>query len=205
VASNNPINVLAAFEMLLEEVEAEIEQINVAGAQAFQRRDYAGAQEAVKRGETITDFRSRVVGLRQEWISLSHGVRHATPARPSRTPAKEEQRSGSNSRRNLGHLPRGLKTPEEEYRIPILQALVEMGGAGRIGDVLQRVHTRMKDVLNDHDHQPLRSNPNTPRWYNTAQWARNTMAREGLLKEDSPHGVWEISDKGRRALTEKSR
>lgn len=203
MAHNNPINVLAAFEMLLEEVEAEIEQINEAGAQAFQRRDYAGAQDAGKMGETITDFRSRVDGLRQEWISLTHGVRHAAPTKPARTPAKEE-RSGTVTRRNLGHLPRGLKTPEEEYRIPILQTLVEMGGAGRVSDVLQRVHTRMKAVLNDHDHQPLRSNPNTPRWYNTAQWARNTMAREGLLKEDSPHGVWEISDKGRRALTKQS-
>ena len=38
------------------------------------------------------------------------------------------------------------------------------------------------------------------RWRNAAQWARNSMIHEGLLKADSPRGVWEISDQGRRAL-----
>ena len=28
------------------------------------------------------------------------------------------------------------------------------------------------------------------------------MVKEGLLKADSPRGVWEISDKGRAALKE---
>jgi hypothetical protein len=80
--------------------------------------------------------------------------------------------------------------------------LHELGGSGRVADVLDRVHKLMKPVLNEHDHQKLRSNPNTIRWYNTAQWARNTVVAEGLLKPDSPHGVWALSDKGRKFLLE---
>jgi len=38
------------------------------------------------------------------------------------------------------------------------------------------------------------------RWRNTAQWCRHTMVQEGLLKRDSPHGIWEITEKGRQAL-----
>ena len=58
----------------------------------------------------------------------------------------------------------------------------------------------MKPVLKDVDFAPLASNPENPRWRNAAQWARNSMVNEGLLKNDSPHGIWEISDKGRAML-----
>ena len=38
---NDPGNVSSAFEMLLEEIEAEIEFVNGVGAKAFEERDYA--------------------------------------------------------------------------------------------------------------------------------------------------------------------
>jgi hypothetical protein len=42
----------------------------------------------------------------------------------------------------------------------------------------------------------------TPRWRNAAQWARNSMVNEDLLKKGSRACVWEISDKGRNHLTQ---
>jgi len=33
-------------------------------------------------------------------------------------------------------------------------------------------------------------------WRNTAQWCKNTLMQEGLLKSDSPKGIWEITEKG---------
>jgi len=68
--------------------------------------------------------------------------------------------------------------------------------------VLDLVERKMRGILNDYDYQPLPSDPNTIRWRNTAQWCRNTMVREGLLKSDSPRGIWEISERGRKALQE---
>jgi restriction system protein len=32
------------------------------------------------------------------------------------------------------------------------------------------------------------SEPKQSRWRNTAQWCRNTLVNEGLLKKDSPWG-----------------
>jgi len=54
----------------------------------------------------------------------------------------------------------------------------------------------MEGVLKDVDYQPLASNPDNLRWRNAAQWARNNMVKEGLLKGDSPRGLWEISERG---------
>jgi hypothetical protein len=52
--------------------------------------------------------------------------------------------------------------------------------------VLNLMERKMRGILNNYDYQPLPSDPNTIRWRNTAQWCRNTMVREGLLKSDSP-------------------
>ena len=41
---NNPANVSSAFEILLEEVEAEIDFVNTIGAGAFSGRDYEKAK-----------------------------------------------------------------------------------------------------------------------------------------------------------------
>jgi len=103
-------------------------------------------------------------------------------------------------RQNLGRLRRGIRTREESYYRPILQAIAEMGGSGRMRDVLDKVEKIMKDTLKPVDFEPLASDPDNPRWRNAAQWARNTMVNEGLLKNDSPRGFWEISDTGRKYL-----
>lgn len=71
-----------------------------------------------------------------------------------------------------------------------------------MADVLEKVLQAMQQVLKDVDYQPLASDPDLPRWRNTAQWARAAMVKEGLMKGDSPRGMWEISDAGRRHLAE---
>ena len=87
------------------------------------------------------------------------------------------------------------------YRLPVLQALVEMGGQGRTGDVLDRVGELMEGQLSGVDREMLPSGT-AIRWRNKAQWARNTMVKEGLMASDSPHGIWEITERGRRVLEE---
>ena len=51
---------------------------------------------------------------------------------------------------------------------------------------MDRVYELMKDQLNDYDHTVLPSDGATPRWRNTAQWARNTLREEGLIHDDTP-------------------
>jgi hypothetical protein len=113
---------------------------------------------------------------------------------------RDEDEQTLAERRRLGKLRKGVRTPESAYYAPILKVLEEMGGSGKVADVLQRVLAIMKPILKDVDYQPLASAADNPRWCNAAQWARNSMVREGLWKADSPRGVWEITDAGRRAI-----
>lgn len=98
-----------------------------------------------------------------------------------------------------GALPRGMKTPQYAYRAPILKALVDLGGEARLGQVLERVRELMDSQLNAHDLMKL-SDGKSLRWRNTGQWARNQMREEGLIRDDSPRGIWAISEKGRAWL-----
>lgn len=183
---NNPMNVAVAFDILLEEIEAEIEVTNKVGSRAFEARDYDRAREALERAAQIIAFRDKADTLRREWESL----------------VGEEEEEVRAQRRDFGRLARGLRTPEDAFRRPILQALVDLGGAAPMADVLEKVRQAMQQVLKDVDYQPLASDPDLPRWRNTAQWARAAMVKEGLMKRDSPRGMWEISDAGRRHLAE---
>jgi hypothetical protein len=97
-------------------------------------------------------------------------------------------------------LARGLRTPESAFVLPILCVLDQLGGSAQMRQVLARVGEAMKNDFREVDHQPLKSDPGRPRWSNTAQWARNTMVSDGLLKNNSPHGVWEITEAGRKYL-----
>jgi restriction system protein len=185
---NNPTNVSSAFEILLEEVEAEIDFTNGVGSKAFERRDYDKAKEALESSGQLTAFRDKVASLRKEWEDLAAKAE------------REEDEETRAERRNLGKLRKGLRTPESAYYKPLLKVIDQMGGSGKVANILDRVKKALKPILKPVDYDPLASSPDMPRWRNTAQWARNSMIRDGLLKADSARGVWEITDRGREML-----
>ncbi len=89
-------------------------------------------------------------------------------------------------------------TAQKRYRKPILETLVGMGGKGNNNAVLDHVHEKMKKELNPVDYEKISTGE--VRWRNHAAWERLIMVKEGLLKADSPRGIWEITEKGRKVL-----
>ena len=183
-------NVVAAFEMLLEQIEIEIDLLGELGESAFAKRDYDAASQLAGSGKAITTFREKVAGLRREWEGIT----------TVQAKTAEEDEAIEAERRNLGRLQRGVRTPEEAYYTPILKALVQMGGKVKVSEVLDHVEPILKGTLTSVDYEPLSSNKDMPRWRNAAQWARLTMVNNGLLKSDSARGTWEITDVGRQQV-----
>jgi hypothetical protein len=184
----------AAFEIVLEEVENAIEALNKEGAKAFSAGNYDKARQLGEQGEKMSNFRDRIEELQQEWNTISgEGLPETKPRR---------RRKG---KRKWKKLKPGLRTSGEAYRIPILQALLQLGDSANINDVLEIVYENMKSRLNKYDHMPLKSIPNTPRWRNAAQWTRAAMVEEGLMASDSPIGTWEITEEGREWLSEQEK
>jgi len=186
------MNVQGAFELLVEALEEEVNVINHIGGAAFERGDYPAVDTMRTRVDAITALREKVLTLRNEWESIM--------------PAPEEEATKEDgepvSRRDLGRLPKGMRTPNREYELPILQALVTVGGKARMAEVLEKVGEIMKDKLNEADFLTLPSDPDAVRWRNTAQWTRFTLVKQGDMNPDSPRGVWEITKQGRQRVKE---
>ena len=187
-------NVISAFELVLEEVEDEIEYVNQQGSRAFAAGNYEQVDAARKQADRLTDYRKKIAMLDHVSRTLATSFKLD----------EDEDEQTQIARRDLGRLKRGVRTPEEAFRLPILQALVELGGSAKLRDVLEKVEASMKGQLSEADYQPLPSTPGTSRWYNTGQWSRNTMVNEGLLGSDSPRGTWEITATGREYLKKHS-
>jgi hypothetical protein len=172
-------DVVLAFEVLLEEIEETVNSLNQMGAEAFEKGDYGLARDLIDKGSRMASFREKVQNLQKEWKNLF------APSPKPRKVVKER-------------LKKGMRTPEDFFRDPILTVLLEMGGSAPMSEVLDRVYEKVKASLNEYDLQPLPSDPQSIRWRSTAQWCRYTLVREGLLRSDSPRGTWELSEEGRR-------
>ncbi len=176
--------VAVAFDIVLEEIDSKISALRDRGAKAIRSGAYNESQELTAKAVQMEGFRNRVNDLRQEWL-------RAFADTPSKSGTTGQRRR---TRRVSERLPRGLRTPIKEFKVPILVVLVELGGRGRAADVLDRVGEKLEAVLTPHDWDPLQSGE--IRWRYTVRWARKAMVEEGLLANNSPIGIWEITPAG---------
>ena len=92
----------------------------------------------------------------------------------------------------------GAYTSQKVYWRPILETLEELGGRAPIGEILRHLPGKVNLTASDYE----RTKSGWILWESRACWARQNMKDQGLLLSDSPRGVWEIADEGRRALAE---
>lgn len=172
-----------AFEVLQTYIENALAAAQESGSEAMRTGKFDQVQAALDRARALEKLNKRVAGVAGDFHDLIAEAQQVNEA---------------------ARLRNGLKTPETTYYVPILTVLVELGGSANLNDVLDRVYDRVRDQLNEYDHMALPSDGVTPRWRNTAQWARNSLRQQGYLKNDSLRGIWEISDAGRDWLNKHS-
>lgn len=91
--------------------------------------------------------------------------------------------------------------PEPDYVFPILQALVDAGGRSGPQQVRSAVYPKIAHRLSEWDRgdesdkRAIRT-----RWEHRVDTVRRKLCIAGLMRRDSPVGVWEISDQGREHL-----
>lgn len=90
-------------------------------------------------------------------------------------------------------------TPLDEYELPLLSVLVELGGEGRPAkDIFPRLEKRMK--LNDADRN-RRKPGGEIRWKENAYFAFEKLVKKGEA-EKPEYGIWRVTDEGRTRLAE---
>jgi len=120
----------------------------------------------------------------------AHASEAGTHDQSSRTP----KRSKAGKRRRAAS---STLLPETEYRYPILRALSDNGGRMPTREVVAAVGEFVKHRLLPADLEML---GRKPRWEGRVQFTRLQLIRDGLMKEGSPRGVWEITSAGEEAV-----
>ncbi len=176
-----------AIDIMEREVKEALQALNQDGAEAFQKGDYERARLLMDKGPQLAAFLEKVKDLRKEWDTLNGTLN------PSRHKEKPQQKQSA-------PLLRGDHTPEDEFLIPILQALLQLNGSATIPEVRDLVEETMQTQMNTFDYEPMRSNTGTLRWHASIQFAREAMVQEGLLSSATPPGILQITEAGKQWL-----
>jgi len=168
-----------AFDFIVSEMEKFIESLKREANIFFQKEDFEESKKIIENAHDLSDFKREIELLQYEWKNQVLGK-------------KKKRRK---SKRKIKKISKGLKTPLAEFRLPILEVIIEMGGHDHADAIIKKVGQKMKGVLNKYDYERLESD-NVYRWVKSVQWCRYKLTKEGLLKNNSPRGIWEITKMG---------
>ena len=179
------------FEILIEKLNNEIEAVKKSGEMAIEKDDLTQASNNIETAKKLKNIKDKFKKLMDEWKKLTSSYPSMETIPPNNTDSESIQ------------IQRSQSTLQTAYILPILQVLDENyeKGKGRAKDILDEVFNKMKNKLKPADIKNIPSGT-SKRWRKNANFARFIMVRNlGLLKNDSPRGFWEISEKGRQHLS----
>jgi hypothetical protein len=87
---------------------------------------------------------------------------------------------------------------ESAHELATRAIISENGGRAAAREVLDELETRLDGQLTEVDREQLSSGD--LRWRNRAQFVRLRLVEQGDMVKDSPRGIWEISEQGRRRI-----
>ncbi|MFN3420239.1 MAG: winged helix-turn-helix domain-containing protein [Armatimonadota bacterium] len=195
-------DVAEAFELLLDALEEERKQTAEALSQIALTEGVQAAQQVLQRLKFLEQLKAETQRLYENWQNgqmaqsefLSREQVLIEPERQDKDPTAELLHKLIVSRkpkRSFGGM------PDSAFRPYILKALAELGGSARGVDVLERVWEMVRPHLSPIDLEWMPTG-NDYRWRKKARWERFRMKQDGLLRADSPKGIWELSELGWR-------
>lgn len=87
--------------------------------------------------------------------------------------------------------------PTKAFRVPLVEAMYELGGSSEVKHIRELMRNRLNPLLGPGDRRIFPSN-HSERWWNATEWNRLKLVKEGLFKNKSKEGPWELSEDGVR-------
>ena len=85
---------------------------------------------------------------------------------------------------------KGHYTSEDTLKGALIASLKALGGSAPKSKVEDEMERRLRSVLTNADYEPV--GEGIPRWKKNAQWMRYSLVQEGIMKSNSPRGIWEL-------------
>jgi len=90
-----------------------------------------------------------------------------------------------------------------EIELPLLQALVDLGGEGRPRDVYPLVTKCFPQLTAEEQEERFENYPSTRKWTNLVQWVRQRLVDLGQI-DGSQRGIWQLTGAGRKRLQQEN-
>jgi len=179
-----------ALDLLSSEVREEIQRIRGEGAEAMKNGDYDTAKSVIEFAGKLESFAGDVDKLVEKWGTIA--VQHD---------AEPEVVQAIVGKSFFGKAKKGTITPHRDFYVPLLTALVQLGGKAKPKEAIARIGKLMAGNLKPKDYESLKSGSDIVRWENKVRWARSSLVNQlGYMRDDLPNGIWAISDKGQSWL-----
>lgn len=167
---------MIALNSLIQELDQILSEFNDKFLQLTSQKRFDEAQVTLDEAKRITNLQQKVQNLQDEWFI-----------------------PGSEKRQKKPRIKAEGRTPEWEFRIPILEALIDLGGHAHCQRVKNWIGLEMVNLLTEADRETL-SDGKTIRWENSVHWERQALVDEGLLYPSRRMGIWEITPAGREVV-----
>jgi hypothetical protein len=89
----------------------------------------------------------------------------------------------------------GDKIRKVFYRAALIKTLYSLGGRDLCREVRKAMEQSIMSSFPASEHE-FQQNCVTPRWWNAVQWCRWHLTNEGLMRNDSERGIWELTNAG---------
>jgi len=190
----NRNEITKSFDNLTKDINTLLPELNQQSSELIDKHQYQEAKEIISKAERVLSLRNKLESLKEEWLDLEL---HSLETRSSSD--EDKLKVSPETERKFRSQPH---TKTKEYLIPILQALVNLGGSAKRQHIFQEIENIMSDQLLENDKNPLPSNPSVTRLQRIATSAGRKLRKEGYITIGPKTGVWEIAEKGRIFLEE---
>ena len=201
---DNPETLLALFQQSVQQL---IEQRPDTNEQEAQLRAVAKAIEQLEKQHisvpdslrqtkmTLVDQIGQYAQFNQRLRELGNSLTdvldmiQSTIGQPQEEKIKKNVAPHSHRQSVIGQ----LTTPRSTLRAYIIQALKEFGGSARSSEIMERIRGMLENRLTSRDME-VRNNGRIV-WQHNTHWERQIMVNEGILRNDSQRGYWELAEK----------
>jgi hypothetical protein len=125
--------------------------------------------------------------MAMRFLTITLGFEIDTPDEQEVSPRPDMAEMGPKKAENTPH-------KRKEFRRPLLETLRDLGGKSTAKVVRKQMGLKLAPELNEADYSPV--GRGVPRWWEHVCWQRFILVKQGLLRDDSKRGVWELSERG---------
>lgn len=180
------------FNYLIKSLNDYLQSIHLLCKEELEKNNYEKADVLLKKIRELKEFIEKLQKLSQDWDKIKNNIVFSNSIKDN------NKNNIKNKRQKID------RTSENEFYIPILLTLKELGGKAKVGEIIPRVYEKIKNKLKEDDFKSIESK-DEPRWENTAKWARKKLVDLRLLSSDSEYGFWEITELGLKFLRDRDK